>query len=63
MNYATSTHSELAHAGYTITVLPSAAKKRNRKSALGVRPACNHAGHVPTPAAQANQTYRGEAQG
>ena len=58
INFATATQAELEAAGYTVTVKRSQ-RRNKRRSALGVRPSCNNAGHVPTPAAQANQGYRG----
>ena len=57
MNYTTATHAELAHAGYTVTVLKSAAKKNRKQS--WIKPACNNYKSHCVPVTAAVQEGRG----
>ena len=61
MDFAHASHAQLAEAGYTVTKMVSAVKRR--RSNKWVRPSCNHADTRPTPMVAANQAYRGEMQG
>ena len=46
INFATATATQLAEAGFTLTVKKSQAKTRkSRKSLFGVRPSINRSGH------------------
>ena len=58
INFATATPTELAAAGYTLSVKRSQIKSRRRSK--WVRPSCNCANPTRTSLANANQISRGE---
>ena len=58
INFTTATHRQMANAGCTWTVLPSAAN-RKRRSKLGVKPSANKKGVGRASVGKANQAHRG----